>query len=96
MNQATTESPGDGEQPGVPVPPLPSRVDFVEFVRSLAEQCRSRPEEWENRDLPSYLEAMAAWVEDMDGYYQNRGETPPDQPTWTTFKDVLQAAKVYE
>ena len=96
MNKATTGASGAGNHQAHPVQALPSRKDFVEFVRTLAEQCRSRPEEWENRDLPSYLEAMAAWVEDMDGYYQNRGEAMPDQPSWKTLEDILQAARVYE
>jgi hypothetical protein len=96
VNKATTEALGTANNQGRPVQPLPSRMDFVAFVRTLADQCRRRPEEWENRDLPSYLEAMAAWVEDMDGYYQNRGEAVPDQPTWKTLKDILQAARVYE
>ncbi len=96
MNKATTEPPTVGNNQGHPVPPLPSRQDFVEFVRTLADQCRDRPEEWENRDLPTYLDAMAAWVEDMDGYYRNRGEAVPDPPTWKTLEDILQAAKVYE
>ena len=39
-----------------------------------------KPEEWENRDLPSYLEAIAAWVDDMDGYYRNLGEDSPTSP----------------
>lgn len=74
----------------------PSRKEFVEFVRGFAEQCRQRPEEWENRDLPSFLEAMAAWVDDMDGYYRNRGEAVPEQPTWKMLVQILQAARVYE
>ena len=50
----------------------------------------------ELRDLPAFLEAMAAWVEDMEGYYQNRGEELPDQPRWRTLGEILLAARVYE
>ena len=73
-----------------------SRADFVEFVRELAHSLQQSPEGLENRDLPSYLEALAAWVEDMDGYYRNRGETPPEPPGWKAFAQMLLAARVYE
>ncbi len=57
---------------------------------------QQKPEERENRDLGSFLNAMAGWVEDMDGYYQNRSESVPDQPTWKTVAEILLASRVYE
>ncbi|HZT82113.1 MAG TPA: hypothetical protein VFA26_17935 [Gemmataceae bacterium] len=75
---------------------IQSRHDLAVFVDALREHLRHHPEEWENRDLPSFLEAMAAWVEDMDGYFKTRGEPVPDQPTWQTLAQILLAAKVYE
>ena len=51
---------------------------------------------WENQDIKSFLEAMAGWVEDMDGYYLNKGEKPPVTPTWKTFAEMLRAATIYE
>lgn len=44
---------------------------------------------WENSDLPSFLDAMASWIEDM-------GDRLPTSPTWETFYDILSAAKIYE
>ena len=73
-----------------------SRGDFITFLRALSNHVQQKPEEWENRDLISFLNAMAAWVEDMDGYYQNLGESIPDQPTWKTMGQILLAARVYE
>jgi hypothetical protein len=96
MNKVKTIPPASQNSQSCPSCRPVSREDFVQFARGLAEQFRLRPEEWENRDPASYLEAMAAWVEDMDGYYQNRGETVPSQPTWNTLRDILEAAKVYE
>lgn len=72
------------------------REDFVRFVQTLSYDLHERPASWENGDLASFLEAMAAWVGDMDGYYRNRGEIPPDQPSWRTMAQSLLAAKVYE
>jgi hypothetical protein len=72
------------------------RGQFVQFARALVADLRDHPDEWTNHDLAAYLEALAAWAEDMDGYYQNRGEPTPEQPTWKTFGEILSAAKVYE
>lgn len=44
---------------------------------------------WENPDLPSFLDAMASWIEDM-------GDRLPSSPNWETFQDILSAAKIYE
>jgi hypothetical protein len=77
---------GEGQQPVAweDVDRIRSRADFAEFVRALIADLRDKPEEWENHDLTSYLEAVNAWVEDMDGYFKNIGERTPDQPSWKT------------
>ncbi len=73
-----------------------SREDFAAFVRLLLRNREAKPGEWENRDLPTFLDALAAWVEDMDGYYRNLGQPLPDQPSWKMLGQMLLAAKVYE
>lgn len=73
-----------------------TREDFVLLIRSLLYSLDKCPEEWENRDLKSYFDALAAWVEDMDGYYRNLGEAVPEQLTWKVLGDMVVAAKVYE
>jgi hypothetical protein len=75
---------------------IQQRDDFVGFVRALSVSLDDERSDWENCDLSSYLEALAAWVADMDGYYKNRGEAVPQQPTWKTLAQVLLAARVYE
>ncbi len=72
------------------------RQDFVAFAGSLLADLRQQRDRWENADLTSYLEAMAAWVNDMPGYYKNRGEPVPDQPSWKTLARILLAARTYE
>jgi hypothetical protein len=73
-----------------------SRPDFITFLHAFLSEFRQNPEQWENRDLSSFLNAMSAWVVDMDGYYQNQGECVPDQPSWKTVGEMLLAAAVYE
>jgi len=39
---------------------------------------------------------MAAWVEDMDGFYTNQGLPVPEKPDWKVFADILMGGKIYE
>ena len=73
-----------------------SRKDFVSWLRALRDDLKENPDGWENGDLESFLDAMATWIEDMDGYYINRGEPVPQQPNWQVLADILRAAKIYE
>lgn len=75
---------------------ISSREDFVAFVRALRADLEAAPGEWENDTLERFLEAVAAWTHDMDGYFRNRGEPVPKQPDWRTFGQILIAAKHYE
>ncbi len=75
---------------------IETREDLVKFIGVLANESSSSSKNWENDDLPSFLEAMAAWIEDMDGYYQNKGEPMPSQPSWKTIGEILKAATRYE
>jgi hypothetical protein len=75
---------------------IKSRDDFVAFASALAQDRQAHLAEWENGDLPNYLEALAAWVEDMDGYFLNRQEPTPEQPSWQLLARILLAAKSYE
>jgi hypothetical protein len=80
----------------VAVQHIRSRTDLAAFIGALLVDLKDRPNDWDNRDLNHFLEAMSAWVQDMDGYFQNIGETVPDQPDWKTLGQILLAARVYE
>ncbi|MBE1424726.1 hypothetical protein H4684_001360 [Desulfomicrobium macestii] len=73
-----------------------TREDLVLFIQTLVNESYSASKNWQNADLPSFLEAMAAWIEDMDGYYQSRGEPKPIQPSWKILGEILKAATIYE
>ena len=75
---------------------IQSREDFVAFVKALTKDLRDNPQTWENRTLEQFIEAIAAWVEDLDGYYINQGKPVPKQPDWRVVSDILMAAKMYE
>ena len=75
---------------------IQSRTDFITLLRTLLRELRDKPETWENRTLPQFLEALAAWIEDLDGFYRNQGRSVPDQPSWEMLAEMLLAARVYE
>jgi hypothetical protein len=75
---------------------IQTRDDLVLFIHHLVQDLRTRPERWENTSLDAYLSAIAAWVQDMEGYYRNRGETAPHRPTWKYVGEILLAARIYE
>ncbi|KAA8999078.1 hypothetical protein FJU30_15045 [Affinibrenneria salicis] len=76
--------------------PMTTKDDVIKLIYRLASDRRDNPEQWENRDLSCYLEAMASWIEDMDGFYENTGRRAPGDISWSVLADILQAAKIYE
>ena len=73
-----------------------SREELAEWVAQLKNNFIDHPEEWENADIASYLEAISAWLHDMDGYYENQNMPTPSFPTWRMLGDILLASKFYE
>ncbi|MFF0598942.1 DUF7660 family protein [Streptomyces antibioticus] len=73
-----------------------SRDDLVCFVRELRQDCLRRGHEWENLTLDRFLEALAAWMDDSPGWYQNVGKEIPESGDWAFLARALRAATVYE
>lgn len=73
-----------------------TREQLVAFLDQLADSFLKEPERWENADLESLLRAWSAWLEDMDGFFLNRGESVPSEPSWQLVAQMLLAARVYE
>ncbi|MBA3238185.1 MAG: hypothetical protein H0T62_07565 [Parachlamydiaceae bacterium] len=72
------------------------KKDFTSFVYDFSQDYYNNPKSWENKDLGTFLSAIAGWVEDMDGYYINQGQAVPEEPNWQIIADMLGAAKIYE
>ena len=75
---------------------IKTKSDFINFVELLLENLKNNPEEWENKTLPNFLDAIASWTEDMDGYYINNNLPIPENIDWKVFANILAAAKIYE
>ncbi|MEU6841410.1 hypothetical protein ABZ930_05980 [Streptomyces sp. NPDC046716] len=73
-----------------------SRDDLAAFVRALHRNHAEDGSSWENPDLPRFLEALSAWIDDADGWYRNSGCEVPADGDWRFFARALMAATVYE
>ncbi|MFF1406479.1 hypothetical protein [Streptomyces sp. NPDC058294] len=73
-----------------------SREDLAAFVRALHRSHTEEGHSWENADLAGFLEALAAWIDDANGWYSNAGRNLPASGDWNFFARALQAATTYE
>ncbi len=75
---------------------IQTRADLARFIGELAEESRTTSASWENGTLERYLEALDAWTADMGGYFRNRDEPEPSEPSWGLIALMLTAAVGYE
>ena len=66
------------------------RLSFAKFVRSLRSDLNNPDQrnDWENTDLSSVLEAMAAWATDWT--------SQPNANPWRHAAEIIEAATIYE
>ena len=70
-----------------------SRSDFVRYIKLLLKDIG----DFENDSLSGFLEALAGYTKDIDGYYKNYGlGIDADEPSWRVFADILKGALIYE
>ena len=75
---------------------IESRQDLANFIREFSQSPEEIGDFWENDRLDTFLEALGAWTESMDGVFKNRGEACPENPSWNLFGRMLMAAVIYE
>ena len=75
---------------------IESKEDFIDFVELLITDLKKNSDDWTNNTLNNYLEGIASWTEDMDGYYLNNELPIPQNIDWKVFANILVAAKMYE
>jgi hypothetical protein len=74
-----------------------SRDDLIGHLFNLMDDFDGAGDRWENQDIYTFLQAMAAWLNDCQGNYQNAGESVDvEQGSWQLFADALSAASVYK
>lgn len=74
-----------------------SRDDLIGYIFELLDDHDAIGDQWENKDVFTFLQVMAAWLNNCDGYYRNTGQViDMESPGWQLFADALAAAAVYE
>ncbi|MBV1857171.1 MAG: hypothetical protein KUG77_02085 [Nannocystaceae bacterium] len=74
-----------------------TRQEFQEFLEFLVLERTNHPDQWGNSTLPSFLEAMAGFTADLEGFFAQQGDMDnAESATWSVFAQILAAAKVYE
>lgn len=75
--------------------PVKSKQELSDFIDSIAAQIKANPNEYPNTNLVSFLEAMARWIHDSDGYYMNQGVPIPPLVCLSSIRDAIGGGLVY-
>lgn len=74
-----------------------TREEFILFVEDLRKDFLTNKQNWENDKVDLFLESIAAYVEDIDGLYNNNGQkVDTTKVDWKIFADILKGASLYE
>ena len=73
-----------------------SREELSEFLSELARRIDNGSIDLENASATRYVDAAAGWAADLEGYFVNRGEPVPDEPSWSLVASIFLAATMYE
>jgi hypothetical protein len=69
-----------------------SKSDFLSFLDEFRKEAVSG-DTWQNRDLGDFLEAMSAFLNDIN---ENSVYKIDNKPSWKMFAQIMTAASVYE
>jgi DNA modification methylase len=77
---------------------IKTKGDFLAFMATLIRDYEINSQQWENRSLQDYLDAIERWVENIEAYYKNNGieHVNLELMNWRVVADILLAAKYYE
>ncbi len=75
---------------------IKTRQHLAEFIIMLLNDYKENKDLWENIDIPTFLEAMSGWVEDMHGYYKNKDLPFSEDQPWKMFAEILYSATYYD
>jgi len=74
-----------------------TQQEFIQFIENLRADFTENKEQWENKTIEDYLEAMYRYVEDIDGYYKNTNQDIDlEKIDWKFFADILKGSSIYE
>lgn len=73
------------------------RQSFIKFIELLREDFLHNRDNWENKSIYEFLEALTRYTEDIQGYYDNTNQNiNADIANWQTFADIFKGSVMYE
>lgn len=73
-----------------------TKEDLAAFIALVTEDYAKNGSEWENPDLPRFLDALQAWLKVSDNYYRNMDIDIQLVTPWRRMADAIAAARIYE
>lgn len=73
-----------------------TKNQFLEFLNLLNKDFKLNVDEWENKSIDNYLEAIESWIEEMEGYYKNNNLPVPNNIDWNFLATIFYVGKIYE
>jgi hypothetical protein len=74
-----------------------SRQELISHLFRLMDDFDGVGNLWKNQDVYTFMQAMAAWLNDCEESYRQSGQSVDVEiPSWRLFADALSAAAVYE
>ncbi|TDP59931.1 DUF7660 family protein [Flavobacterium dankookense] len=74
-----------------------TKDEFIKSIKKLRIDFEQNNENWENKTIPDYLEALERYTEDIQSYYDNtKQEINSEKADWKIFSDILIGASIYE
>ena len=78
-------------------PTVRSRDELIGYIFHLLDDHDAIGDQWRNKDIYTFLQAMAAWFNDCESHDRDTGQAVDGcRPTWQMFADALSAASCHE
>ena len=68
---------------------IKSKEDFIKFIEIYTSAIS-------DLSVKDYLESVASWTEDMEGYYSNTGKEIPENINWDFIATLFYVGSIYE
>ncbi|MEY9974758.1 hypothetical protein ABH966_005175 [Lysinibacillus sp. RC46] len=73
-----------------------TKDQFLEFLNLLTKDFKHNVDEWENKSIDNYLEAIESWIEVMESFYKNSDLPVPNNIDWNFLAQIFYVGKIYE
>ena len=75
---------------------IASREDLIAFLDTIRDDFERNGQNWENQDIPTFIEAFQTWLGSSKNYFRNVGIDMATVSPWKEVADAFAAARIYE